>query len=262
MLYTPIAPLAMASDAQSPNVQILSSNTSNDFNSWERMSMLTDQPFHFTSTNNLYSYQMNAILNGCAYGSSSCTWWLQGVVGVVSASGNEANLDYAKAEVWYGSNGPNFCWYYPGTTANLNQTGYDALQQINLLNSSAIQMHVSVANSGGTDIDTNTQTCTYASAFGSSTHGPVDFFSQVEGVIVGDVSAYHVTFKPLSSTLFYGYIDLVSNYNHMSSSSQSTQTGESSNLYQICGTGCPYSESYGSMYLYTVQTDENTETAT
>jgi hypothetical protein len=88
-------------------------------------------------------------------------------------------------------------------------------------------------------------------------YAPVNFFDQVEGVIVGPYNSEHSTFTPLYTSIFYTYIDLVSNYNKMSSAVPATQTGESSNLYQIVDNY--YSGQYGSMYLYTVQSNENTK---
>jgi hypothetical protein len=80
LLNTPM--IALATNAQSPNLQILSSNTSTDNLSWARESMFTDQSFHFTDDTGVnYTYQLNSLING---GTNSCdctgTWWLQGIV--------------------------------------------------------------------------------------------------------------------------------------------------------------------------------------
>ena len=256
ILTSPVA--VLASDDQSPNQQITSTNTSTDNLSWVRMSMFTDSPFHFSSTNNNFSYQMNTLLNG---GTNSCycsfTWWLQGVVEVTNShSGTKgAFVGDAFNEIWNGVGDSNFCYLYPASPPNINTTDDVVLQQDTLNTTSKVTYHMSVAPSSGPDLYTGTQTCSYPTGYSN-----VKYFTQEEGVIVGDWNGNHVTFKPLSSTIFFGYIDMVSNYNDMSNSSLTSQTGESSNLYQT-----PYSaygESYGSMYLYTVMSDENTHTDT
>jgi hypothetical protein len=255
LLTTPAT--VSASNGQNPNRQITSSNTSADNLSWVRMSMLANEPYHFSASNNNFSFQMNTLLNG---GSNSCdcafTWWLQGVVEVTNShSGTKgAFVGDAFNEVWNGANDHNFCYFYPSSPPNINFTGYDVLQQTTLNTTSKITYHMSVATGGGSNLYTNTQTCLYPSGYGS-----VSYFTQEEGVIVGDWSGNHVTFKPLDSTIMYGYIDMVSNHNSMSSSSLTIQTLESSNLYQDVTSH--FGESYGSMYLYTVESNENTTAA-
>lgn len=248
----------VASDGQNPNRQIVSSNTSTDTSSWLRMSMITNQPFDYSSSNNNFTFQMNTLLNG---GTNSCycsfTWWLQGVVQVENSYSGSAGAFVGDAfnEVWNGVGDQNFCYLFPSPVPNINQTGYATVQQTTLTSTSQITYELTVINANGVNVYSNSQTCNDPSGYSS-----IDYFTQEEGVIVGDCCGNHVSFTPLSSTIFYGYIDMVSNYNLMSSSSQTTQTGESSNLYQDVTNY--YGETYGSMYLYTVMSNENTTTTT
>jgi hypothetical protein len=129
------------------------------------------------------------------------------------------------------------------------------LQEAILNTTSKVTYILSVSDNNGNTLYYKTMTCPYGSGY-----GPVTYINQVEGIIVGPAGGYHTTFKPLSSTIFFGYIDLVSNYNHLSSSNLTSQSGESSNLYQHVTSN--YGETYGSGYLYTVQSTEVTRTAT
>ena len=260
VLTSPAAVFATSND-QNPNTQIFSSNTSTDNLSWVRFSLETNEPFHYSSTSNNYSLQMNEFVNGatdsCETSTCSYTWWLQSIT-VVSNSYSGNKGAYGREEVsesWHGTGGSLFCYHFPSSPPNVNNTNYDVLMQDTLNTTSDMTDHMSVAPSGGSDLYTVTQTCAYPSG-----HSSIDYFTQEEGVIGGGEGGGHASFTPLSSTIFYGYIDMVSNYNHMSSSSAQIQTGETSNLYQdVTQT---VSEAYGSMYLYSVMSNENTHTDT
>jgi hypothetical protein len=266
LISTSIAPTAIA-NGQNTNRQITSSNTNNDYNSWERFSMYTDQPFHFGSATGAFDFQMNTRLNGCAQSQVSCTWWMQGVVVVanhlVYPPSKGAFVIDGFTELWVGvSNGGNCdptdncintCYVYPAT--NVNYTGYATVEQTKLLDAQHMQYILTIVNSNGVDIYQATQNCpAYPTGY-----GPINFFSREEGAIVGDGAYINVNFSPSGQTIFYGYIDLVSNYNKMTSACWGTQTGETSNLYQV--TTSHFGETYGSMYLYTVMSNENTRSS-
>jgi hypothetical protein len=123
--------------------------------------------------------------------------------------------------------------------------------QVTLKSSTQVSVSLTIVQPSGSALWSVSCTSNYPAGY-----GPVNFFDQVEGVIVGPYNSEHSTFTPLYTSIFYAYIDLVSNYNKMSSAVLGTQTGESSNLYQIVDNYC---EQYGSMYLYTVQSNENTK---
>jgi hypothetical protein len=261
LLTSPAA--VFATNGQTPNQQILSSNASTDNLSWGRLSMISNEQFHFSSPDDNYSYQLNFLINGGTY-ACGCAypWFLQAVVPVTNNdSGTKgAYVGEGVNEIFDGANFPLFCYQYPSqvvgqSAENVNHTGYVVLEQDTLNTTSKVTYHMSVANGGGTDLWTYTQTCTYPNSY------TVKYINQEEGVIVGGYSSAHASFSPLRSTVFYGYIDLVSNYNDMSHASKPTNTGETSNLYQH---PTEYlGEAYGSsMYLYTVQSDENTTSAT
>jgi hypothetical protein len=133
------------------------------------------------------------------------------------------------------------------------------LQQTWLNDSSHMSYLLSISNNLGISIYTQSaRNCalpTYPATF-----APVNFFNQLEGTVVCS-SVCSASFSPLSSTIFSPfYLDLVSNYNQMSSSLLGSQTGEASNLYQNAGQA--YGQSYGSMYLYTIIGSEYTKTDT
>jgi hypothetical protein len=209
---------------------------------------------------------MNTVLNNDQYGCGSCgTWWLQGVVYTQIANGAAT---VSTAEEWVDSStsglciaGSTFCSFCSlGVIGqNINYTGYNVLQQTTLVSSSSLTYLVNVENNSGGSLWTSSATCSYPTGY-----GPVNFFTQAEGVVVGEGGQAWASFSPLSSTIFSPtYLDLVSNYNDMTDCPNSvcpsgTQTGESSNLYQ--NTGQAYGESYGSMYLYTVISSEITKT--
>lgn len=265
----------MATNGQATNTQVLQANTSSDFYSWVRQSETTNEPFHFTSPTGFYSYQLNTLLNGCGISSYGCTWWLQGVVyaenHTVSPPAKGAIVDEAFEEEWQATsnlegtcyptvdyqNCYNFCWFYPD--ANINYSGYFVQQESFLHSATQVEYALSIATSSGGNLYSDSQVCNYYSGTGP-VYGPVNYFSRVEGVIVGDSNGDHASFSPLSSEIFHGYIDLISTYNQMSSHSEATQTGETSNLYQVVTTA--YSESYNGRYLYTVQSNEDTKTST
>lgn len=159
-------------------------------------------------------------------------------------------------EAWKGFNGPLFCDLYPSPWPNINQSGYATVQQITLSSTTSNNFELTVINSNNQNVYSHSQSCSYPSGT-----GPIDYFAQEEGIVVGGAGGGHASFSPFSSTIFYGYIDMVSNFNKMSSSSQTIQTGETSNLYQSVTQ--TVSQGYGSsMYLYSVMSDEITKTGT
>jgi hypothetical protein len=85
------------------------------------------------------------------------------------------------------------------------------------------------------------------------------FFSQIEGVIV-ECCTGHSTFTPLSTHLFSAYIDFTSIYNLFSNQDKGTQTGKSSNLYQIDHGNTQ--ENYNRMYLFSSSEIDATESST
>ncbi len=266
LVLNPIAVVAVT-NGQSPNDQVWTDNTSFDYSSWARMSMTTQEPFHFTSTSGHFSYQMNTYLNGCTADQAGCTWWMQGLA-IVSSTGI---LTEWSAWEWEGTSSSGTCYNNGSlhsdcvdfcdlvdTSNSINVTDYAMVQQTTLLNSSATHYEGTIVNTAyGNNVVQWAQDCDYNS--GGSEYGPVHYFWQVEGVIVGWHGSEYASFTPLQSTLFSGYIDLVSNYNLMSALNATTQTGETSNLYQHVLNA--YGETYGSMYLYTIQSNENTGTS-
>lgn len=253
LLNGPVIAVAYT-NGQSPNEQILSSSTSTDNLSFVRQSMYTGSQFHISDdAGDGFTYQMNAYVNG---GSSGCDcafmWVLQGIVTISSSSGGTkgAFVTGQDIEDWDGSSTYFICSGTPSTPPNINNTDYLVYQQDTLNTTTAITRIVNVMDSSNNLLYAYHQTCNYDVA-------PVDYYNQVEGVIVGPADSHHTKFTPLNTaSMFYGYIDLVSNYNHLSDSSKPTLTLETSNLYQkVAGTT---SESYGIGYLYSVSMDENT----
>ncbi len=259
LVLNPVIVFADA-DAQSPNQQILSSNTSNDTGSWDRFSIDTESGFKVNGS--AYTYQMNSILNGCTAGYCSKTWWMQGIIGVDSGSLISKPAGYyvhdAHIELWDGSTDDGtFCDLTIPKFININNTVFNT--NIQITNStSGLKIEVATADENNSTVFYDvSKTCGLPSGFTS-----VNYFTQVEGVIVGCgamACGTHEKFTPLSTEIFYAYIDLTSNYNDLSNSSKTTQTGESSNLYQEPINA--YGTTYGSLYLYTVQSDEDTKTA-
>jgi hypothetical protein len=250
-------------DDQDPNYQIQSSNTSNDYNSWARWSVTTQQSFQVTPSASHYSYtyQMNTLVNGCgSVGGSGCsgTWWLQGVVPAYVAGGGAVVTD-AFVDAFVGSIGQGFCHLSPSPNYDVNHAGYVVLQQSTLTDASDITYLLSISDNLGNNLYTKSMPCPYPTSPPYPVQdGPVNFFTREEGVVVGDNGLADASFSPLSSTIFFPfYLDLVSNYNSMSSYYVSppcpcdTQTGETSNLYQSIGQA--YGQSYGSQWLYTIQ---------
>jgi hypothetical protein len=252
------SPIALATNGQSPNRQITNSNTSQDFTTWIRLSMTTATPFHFTSGTNEYTLQLNGLTNG---GSTGCycgyTWWYQAVVEVKNSNGGTkgAWVTDGVSEIWNGFNGPLFCQVNTSPVPNINNTGYFVQSETFVKSTTTISYSITIVNNVGTVLFSKTQTCSYPNGT-----GPINYFNQVEGAIVGGPNLDHATFKPLNTNIFYGYIDLISAHNQMSTTVTGTQTGETSNLYQVVTSY--YSESYGTGYLYTVQSNENTEGTT
>lgn len=211
---------------------------------------------------------MNAFVNGCNGNTAPCpfiTWWMQGIVEVTKYYNGVSGAFVGKAFVEIWTNGllevTDICPVIPSSPPNINQSGMATVEQITLASINSIYFWVVVVN-------TNNNQVVFGRSLWCLFPGwvkPVYYFDQLEGVVVGDCCGNHASFKPLSSVIFYGYIDLVSHYNDMSSAVLQTQTGESSNLYQnvlsyydagswTCGDGS------SGCYLYTVQSTEDTTT--
>lgn len=250
----------IASTEQSPNTQIISSNKKDDSGSWDRFSIQTAHMFR--ANGSAYSDQLNSWVNGCTNICSGSSW-LQGVIGIDKGSliGKPAGwyVHDFDAELQYG-NGylTTICkasGKSPSGYINVNQTGFNVLIQLKNSSTGIIMAYsIEDLNNNTVYLESNT-TCTIPSGATG-----VDYFTQVEGVVVGCDSSscgQQESFKPLNTDLFSGYIDLTSNYNLMSSSSKAIQSGENSNLYQEnVGT---VSTTYGSLYLYSVSSTENTK---
>lgn len=266
-----LSPLqVMATNDQTPNWQILSSNTQTETGSpFDRFSVNTNNVFYGDSSNNAFTYQMNAVVNDCTGFPTPCSgsYWMQGVVGIdngsaIGKSGGNWVHDAHIELVWGPANGN--CGYEGDCTptcqptipslVNIDQTTYNVLEQITIDPSSAtspLTLEVAVADTGTNQVFYDVkQSCGTPS--GATT---VDYFTRLEGVIVG-CCGNSVTFTPSSTLLFYDYIDMLSSYNHMSNSSQSTQTAEGSNLYQD-PSSC-YAFTDNGYYAYTIQADEYT----
>jgi hypothetical protein len=198
---------------------------------------------------------------------------MQGVVeACIPPSCSGALVNNAFEQGWYASDvGENFCnLNNPGpNNVNINYTGYVVLQQTTLVDSSHITYLLSISNNNGISLYSQAMTdCPLPSGPPyPNPFTPVNFFTRLEGVVVGPNGGGSVTFQPLSSTIFSPfYLDMVSNYNSMSSYYVSppcifpcdTETQENSNLYQNAGQD--YGTSYGSMYLWTVIGSEYTQT--
>lgn len=202
--------------------------------------------------------QVNALADGgtlnCGSGGCNYVWWVQGFADIGHNNGGSigAWVEDAGIEVWNNLNGPLFCYLYPSPLPNINGTGDDVQEEFFLTDST----HV-----------TNALTVTGSSSYSNSMKCPLpnswsyNYLNKVEGVIVGYGGGEHASFTPLQSELFYGYIDLISDYNKMSSVYPSTtQTGETSNLYQVVNSY--FGETYNTQYLYTVMFNEDTQTST
>ncbi len=224
--------------------------------------MTTYSTFDFSNPIGRFSVQLNSLING---GSTGCgtrcayAWWIQGYVDLVDQylSNPGAWVVQSQIEAWNGSYGPQFCTLsvLPGNAININSSGMGIQEEYFLTASSQVKNALTVFK-GGTVYYSNSMTCSYPSGIGS-----VNYINQVEGVIVGyDTSYPHASFAPLQSEIFSGYIDFVSNYNKFYYALTTTQTGETLNLYQ--NPTSEFGTSYGSMYLYTVKSTENTETST
>lgn len=258
-------------DGQTPNVQILNSSTNSDPNSWVRLSMTTENTFTANDSDSCngghncgYTLQLNTITNGCQYGGNGCSlpWWLQSVIFVYVSQIGKSSGEWAHDESlwqWNGGNAYEFCQQNFPTIEDLTQVEWSAVIQTEIYitcESHGCQYSVSVGanilNPSGKVVSSAGGTCSYPA-------GDIDYFTQVEGAVVGPAGGYHATFQPLNTRVFAGYIDLVSGFNSMSSQSKGTQTGESSDLFQQ-----KYStvnEPYDGMYLYSVLSYENTESS-
>ncbi len=208
---------------------------------------------------------MNEFVNGassvCDPPSGDCmyTWWLQSVT-VVSNSYSGSKGAYVREEVsesWHGTTGSLFCYQFPSSPPNVNNSNYDVLMQDTLNTTSDMTNIMTVAPVGMGDLWSVKQTCAYPSG-----HTDISFYTDEEGVVGGGAGSGHASFSPLSTEIFYGYIDMVSNHNDLFNDSDAgIQTAETSNLYQE--TTQTVSETYGSsMYLYSVMFDDNTKTDT
>lgn len=266
-LIQPVAVFAV--NGQDPNRQIQSTNTSSDIGSWARLEEQANNLFHFTGYDNTikedaFSMQLNVLTNGGTHGcGSSCqyNWALQDVEDVVKDYPGTGTIGAwlvdAHMEAWVGSSGSQgFCQLAPSSLANLNNTGTFAQMEFFLHSSTQVTNALTIVVNGNT-FYSNSMTCSYPSGY-----GPVTYMTWVEGVIVGLCCSEHASFSPLQSEIFQsGYIDLVSNYNSMSSHyPESIITAETSNLYQ--SNYNYYASTYGSLYLYTVQFTQNTQTGT
>jgi hypothetical protein len=263
LVFQPAAAFATV-NGQTPNQQVLSSNTSNDYGSWARIEETTYQSFHISSSDpncgaDCFDMQVNSIANGAPYGcgtSCSYTWEIQGFADITHNNGGSIGAWVADAglEVWNKLSGPLFCYLYPSTLPNINGSSHLVQEEFFLTSSTQVENALTADGAGGVNYS-NHATCNYPSG------NTVAYLTDVEGIVVGYAGGEHASFTPLSSQLFSGYIDLISNYNHMSSSSKSEQSAETSNLYQ---TSISYSGStYGTnMYIYTASFDENTKTGT
>jgi hypothetical protein len=271
LLIQPVAVFAV--NGQDPNRQIKSTNTSSDIGSWARLEEQANQKFHFTGYDSTlgedaFSMQLNVLTNGAPHGCGlNCqyNWALQDTESVLKInpvnSTKGAWLFESHMEGWVSSTGSKgFCQLLLESTSNtftnLNDTGSFAQMEFFLHSSTQVTNSVTVVVNGGT-FYTNSMTCAYPSGY-----GPVTYMTWVEGIIGGVGNRERASFSPLQSEIFtYGYIDLVSNYNQMNSYYPEPEMSlETSNLYQ--SNYNYYSSTYGSLYLYTVQYTQNTQTGT
>jgi len=205
-----------------------------------------------------WSIQANVLTDGgkyaCKSDPSSCayTWAVQGIVQVVDGSEVvDSTLQVCNAGNDYTANCPIDLTTYP----NIDAAGWVTQEEFFLTSSSQLKNSLTVEEPSGTVFYTDTVTCNVPA-------GSITYMDQMEGVIVGiGGSSPHASFSPLNSEIFYGYIDLVSNYNKLSSqSNQNEISDETSNLYPTVTE--TVNEAYGSMYLYSVMWNQNTESGT
>jgi hypothetical protein len=130
-------------DAENPNRQITSSSTQTDLNSWIRFSAETLTTFKAipSSHGDIYSYQLNALLNGCSYAQAGCTWWMQAVPEITNTS-NGYFVDYEYLWVWNGGNYFPFCELLPPYPhdGNINQGGWWVVTQVTLKSSTQVSV--------------------------------------------------------------------------------------------------------------------------
>ena len=217
--------------------------------------MTVNHPWGYNSYSSVsgFSIQMNDVANGCTvFPPNPCSgpFWLQTVAFV----GGNIVGSY-ELELWYYTNNEyyyDYCGYSPQNLPDINQTGYSVVLQTTIVSTTSVTCEYTLINNGN-NVYQYSKTVTDPGGYW------VNVFNDEEGAMVGVGNYGHAGFTPYNTELFHGYIDLVSNYNDLYSSSAATQTGETSNLLQIVTS--KFGEPYGSMYLYTVQFTENTKYA-
>lgn len=215
---------------------------------------------------------MNSVVNGCTSFPTPCsnTYWVQGIVGIDrTCSGcpptsgwhvHDSHIEYvwglANGNCGYEGNCQSICSLMIPQYININQTNYNVLVQITIDPTYPLvplTLGLSVSNQ-------NTGQVFYSVSAGCrqpSGANAVYYFTQLEGVLAGCGPCGPIqTFTPANKNLFFGYIDMLSSFNEMSSTNLQTQTAEGSNLYQQ-PLSC-YGTTYNGYYLYTVQSNENT----
>jgi hypothetical protein len=167
---------AYASDGQTPNWQILSSNKNQGNNSWERFSVTTLSTYSVSTSS--YTMQMNAIVNACTP-SDGCAWWLQSVVGIDSGSLVGKSGGYwvhdAHLEEWNRGSDDSFYSVYPSPLINIEQSAYEAYIQ------STIEIGCDYFCSYSDNLDlyvfnAQLQLVAQAHASCSDPNGPISFF--------------------------------------------------------------------------------------
>jgi len=249
-----------SSNGQCPSRQINSSNTSNDYGAWVRLSLTVYQSFYFSTTSGEFDFQVNSLVNGgspgCGY-SCNYPWWLQGFTDLANSYTGAAGVWVVDSgiEEWNSITPTNICYLYP-TPPNINFSGYLVQDEFFLVSSTQAKNALTILYPNGHVYYTGSTTCSYP---GLDT---VAYMNRLEAVVVGCCNSEHATFKPLNSEIFEnGIIDMTSNFNHMTSATTyDGQTAETSNLYQ---TGVSTSTgTYGSLYLYSISLTENTKSST
>ncbi len=260
-LSTPVAlaQICPSSDGQCPSRQITSSNILTDYGSWARISLTVYQSFYFTTPSGVFDFQINALVNGgtpgCLY-NCPYPWWLQGFTDFANSYTGAPGVWVSDSGIqeWHATNAVNICMLYPNPP-NINFSGYVIQNQFYLVSSSSAENTLTILYPNGHTYYSSNTTCSYP---GSDL---VYYMNQVEGVVVGALNSEHAKFLPLNSEIFKnGYIDMTSNYAHMSTSTTlDGQTAETSNLYQ---TGVTWSSGlYGSLYLTAISLTENTKSS-
>ncbi len=251
---------AATTDDQSPNWQIVNSNTSSQIGSWEEWIVHTVNTFTTVLPRLIpnFSVQMNSYVNGRCLLGDACdyTWWLQAVEVYDNKSGGVqgAYLQEGLEEVWDGVNGPLFCSTLTGsnkTASNLDISGASTSQTITLVNSTSDKYTFTALGPSGNVEFTLTRPCSYPLGI-----GPITSLTRNEGVIVGPATDNRVSFRPLNTALFTGTLWMATPENTTTSQKLGTQTGESSNLHQ---TEYAVGYSYGSsLYVISEWLNDNT----